>query len=306
MHWKHNKDFAFTIIDDTDRAVLGSIRPVYEFLKSIGIFTTKTVWVHPPRDRFPGDTLHDTAYLAFIQSLRKEGFEIQLHNVGSGSFPRADIITGLDLFREAFGTYPSMQINHASNPDNLYSGYKRFGRVLNGLMQLLAGEKRRSYGDEPGSIYFWGDIARTRIRFIRNRVFNGINTLRCDPKMPFRETGKKYANYWFSSSDGHTIDEFNKLVTPIHIEKLKRQGGLCIVYTHFADGFVDGNGELDADFKRNMQYLSKQNGWFAPASEMLDYLLEVRGEETASQFYLTVLDIKWLFQRFLKKIKSGR
>ena len=39
-----NKDFIFTIFDDTDVATLDSIRPIYDYLYSLRIFTTKSVW----------------------------------------------------------------------------------------------------------------------------------------------------------------------------------------------------------------------------------------------------------------------
>src|SRR5437899_2238785 len=45
--WPEGKDFAFTIIDDTDNATLARIRPIYELLSELGLRTTKTVWVYP-------------------------------------------------------------------------------------------------------------------------------------------------------------------------------------------------------------------------------------------------------------------
>jgi hypothetical protein len=52
MDWPENKDFAFTIIDDTDNATLDNIKPIYDFLLSKNIKTTKTVWIYEPRDNF--------------------------------------------------------------------------------------------------------------------------------------------------------------------------------------------------------------------------------------------------------------
>ena len=156
------------------------------------------------------------------------------------------------------------------------------------------------------SEYFWGDYSKDKIKFIRNRVFNGINTLKYDPRMPFKEKHKEYTNYWFSSSDGHTVEEFNDLISKSNINKLKRQGGLCIVYTHFASGFIDSNGKLNERFKDNIEYLSIQNGWFVPASEILEYLLSQKKKDYVSSFYINVLDFKWLSNRILKKLKYGR
>ena len=124
--------------------------------------------------------------------------------------------------------------------------------------------------------------------------------------MPFKERRKKYSNYWFSSSDGHTVEEFSDLISKSNIDKLKRQNGLCIVYTHFASGFVDTNGELNKRFKGNIDYLSKQNGWFVPASEILEYLMSQKKKHYTTQLYINMLDLKWSVDRLIKKMKYGR
>jgi hypothetical protein len=306
MQWKSGKDFAFTIIDDTDGSTVGNTKPIYDYLAGRNIRTTKTVWVYPSRDKFTGQTIQDREYLDFLMEIGRKGFEIQIHSVGSGSFNREEIIRGLEIFRETFGHYPSMQINHGSNPDSLYYGYKRFGAILKFFMKMVAGGSRRFHGDEPDSEFFWGDLALKHIRFIRNRVFNGINTLRQDPRMPFKVKNKTYSNYWFSSSDGHTVEEFNNLVTVKNIDKLKKQRGLCIIYTHFSYGFIDEQGEINKTFIKNMDYLTSQNGWFVPASEILEYLAGQSKYVHAGQVYLGILDLRWLFDRVIKKIRSGR
>ena len=124
--------------------------------------------------------------------------------------------------------------------------------------------------------------------------------------MPYMEKNKKYSNYWFSSSDGHTVEEFNNLITKANIDKLMKENGLCIVYTHFASGFLEQNGEINKTFHENISYLSAQNGWFAPATEILDYLLECKITRTVNQFYINLLDFIWLVGRVMKRIKYGR
>ena len=57
MIWPQNKEFAFTIIDDTDFATKKNIKPVYDLLYDLGFLTTKTVWVYPPKDKFTGQSL---------------------------------------------------------------------------------------------------------------------------------------------------------------------------------------------------------------------------------------------------------
>ncbi len=50
VKWPLNKEFAFTIIDDTDNSNLENVETIYEYLKSKNIKTTKTVWVYPSRN----------------------------------------------------------------------------------------------------------------------------------------------------------------------------------------------------------------------------------------------------------------
>ena len=116
----------------------------------------------------------------------------------------------------------------------------------------------------------------------------------------YPETGKeKYSNYWFSSSDGMRLAPFLKLLSPKNVDRLVRQKGCCIVYTHFAYDFVDENGNLNEDFKRCIDYIASKNGWFAPAGEILDYVLADR-EYKPSKAYETEKDFKWFFERIFQ------
>ena len=89
--------------------------------------------------------------------MEKQGFEIQLNNVGSGRFSCDEIIEGVNIIKQKFGRYPKMQINHASNPDNLYWGYKRFDIILRDIMKLIKGSEPGYYCHEVESEHFWGD-----------------------------------------------------------------------------------------------------------------------------------------------------
>lgn len=108
MKWPNNKKFAFTIIDDTDGGFVNNTKPIYDLLSQLNIKTTKTVWVYPPRDRFRGGYLLDNNYFNFIKELQDNGFEIALHNVGSGNFDRNEIRIGIEIFKEKIGYYPKI------------------------------------------------------------------------------------------------------------------------------------------------------------------------------------------------------
>ncbi len=306
--WPEGKAFAFTVVDDTDNSTITNLKPVYDLLYKHNLLTTKTVWVYPSRNRYKGDCLQNEAYKDFVLELQKKGFEIGLHNAGSGEYKRAEIQAGLKAFEHIFGQFPKLHINHGFNPDNIYWGYKRYGKVLGFFFKHFSGGGRNFYGEDSNSDVFWGDEVKKHIKYIRNRVFNGINTLKYDPKMPYIEKNKsQYSNYWFSSSDGHTVKEFNCLISPENITKLEQENGLCIVYTHFASHFVDNNGEVNAEFQSKIKALSRANGWFAPASTILDYLLQKQIESKSPHaWYIFKLDMKWLWDRIVKKIRFNR
>ena len=118
------KSFAFTVIDDTDRSTLEICKPVYEHLISLGLRTTKTVWVKEAAVKKEADDYGDTTergdYLEYLNELQLKGYEIALHNVSSGDNLREDILEGVDRFRMQFGEYPSINVMHDKNKENLY------------------------------------------------------------------------------------------------------------------------------------------------------------------------------------------
>ena len=290
MQFPHNKQFAFTIIDDTDGDGIENTQPIYEFLAKLGLLTTKTCWTFPPRDNFKGLSLTDYRYRQYINKLQRAGFEIALHSVGSGRFTRQDILDGLETFKQFVGSYPKIQINHGQNPDNLYWGLKRFS-LLRPFWRWS-----RFYGDNPESIYFWGDYARKDLRFVRNFTFRDLNTAKVDLLMPYKDPAKEYVNYWFSASDGENIEKFNRLTRIENIDRLIRENGVAIVYTHFANGFMR-NGRLNREFQNNMVYLARRNGWFVPAGELLEYLLKQGKGKEISFWQKLGLETKWFLNR---------
>ncbi|MFB6258039.1 MAG: hypothetical protein ABEH38_05035 [Flavobacteriales bacterium] len=55
-----------------------------------------------------------------------------------------------------------------------------------------------------------------------------------------------------------------------------------------------------------MAYLASKNGWFVPASELLDRLIKAGNGKRVSYPYLFGLDLRWLFHRIMKKLRTGR
>lgn len=270
--------FYFTIIDDTDDATLENIKPIYDLLYEKKIFITKTVWVYPPRDvQSTGDSLQRKEYLEFIREIKRKGFEIGLHNVGSGDYSRDEIIDGLEEFKEKLGDYPTIHINHSYNKDSVYGGYKRFNHPNKWLVKKMYPQYAGMFqGEERDSKYFWGDKHKEIIRFSRNHEFYGINTGRYDPYMPYIDTKRnEYANYWYSATFAPNPWVYNKVVTPQSIDLLERENGICILFSHL--GYFMKNGKIDDGFKRSIDILSKKkNGVYLPVSSILYKVVEDR------------------------------
>lgn len=270
----NDKKFAFTIIDDTDDAFLKGISKIYDILYQNGLKTTKTVWVYPPRDitESKGDSLQNPEYLAFIRKILDQGFEIGLHNAGSGDYKRDEIIEGLDFFNEKLGFYPQLHINHSYNKDNVYSGSKRFTFPLNLIVKKLYSKYDTFYGDVPSSEFFWGDLHKKHIKYARNFEIDNINTIKVVPDMPYREKRfDEYANYWFASTFSPNQWVFNHIVNKKSIDRLEAEGGICILYTHL--GYYTPYGKVDNGFREMIEYIGKKEGWFVPVSDILDFLL---------------------------------
>jgi len=309
MIWPNNKSFALTIIDDTDFATIENIKPVYDYLYNNGIISTKTVWTYSCRDSFKGQSLADCDYLAFIRDLSQKGFEIASHGAGSGLFTREEILASLEDFKNKIGYYPNIFINHASNSDCIYWGVERFSSIFRFLYifarKVLRKKQIKSGGSNPDSISFWGDVCKEKIQYIRGCTFNAINTLKIDRRMPFIVKKRiEYSNFWFSSSDGRNCEEFCRLLSAKNINSLEREHGLCIVYTHFAYGFYK-NGKLDDKFINCIDYLATKNGYYAPASEILNYLKNSQKKNIYMNFFPELFyNIKWFCDRIIKEIRG--
>jgi len=190
--------------------------------------------------------------------------------------------------------------NHSVNQENIYWGSDRLSgsrRLIYNILTLF--KKNKFYkGHDESSPYFWGDLCKQYITYVRNFTFSDINTLKCCPYMPYQDNTKPFVNYWFASSDGNNVDVFTKCISDKNQDRLEEEGGACIMYTHFADGFCQ-NGELSEKFKKQMKRLSNKNGWFVPASTLLDFLKKENKTHIINKRQRTALEWKWLFDKLI-------
>lgn len=271
----NGKKFAFTIVDDTDMATLERSKLIYDVLHRYGLRTTKTVWVldgaeaeHAPN---AGASLRDPDYRAFVRELQQKGFEIALHGVRGGTSIRSDILAGLEGFKTDLGHYPRLHVNHSLNRDNVYWGAHRWSLAPLRWAHGLVGDDRFA-GHDPQSPYFWGDLLQQHVQYVNQYTFSDINLLNVSRSFPYRLTDKPYVNYWFPTSNGDNLDVFEELLRPDNLDRLEREGGVCVVYTHLGAGSFTRNGKADPRFEARIADIAARNGWFVPASQLLDFL----------------------------------
>jgi len=300
LRYPEGRRFAFTIFDDTDKSTVENVGPVYELLADCGIRTTKSVWVLAPSEKpiLDGSTLAEPGYADFIFGMKDKGFEIGLHNVTSHGVHRDVTQEGLEQFRRKFGHYPRSHTNHLSNAENMYWGAARLSGLACRLVYKAATIRRprKFYGHVPASPYFWGDLCREHITYVRNFTFRDINVLNVNPTIPYHDPSKPYVKWWFSSTCAPGVDSFCEVLSPANQQRLEDEGGLCIIYTHFANGFVR-DGVLNAEFRRLIEMLAGRNGWFVPVSTMLDWLQGQGRSGNIPAAELRAMERRWLSEK---------
>jgi hypothetical protein len=298
--------FAFSIFDDTDVGTLASVRPLYDFLAEIGLRTTKTVWPL----RYAGDsafagshTLEDTEYAAYLKGLAEKGFELAFHGATMESSTREDTERALNLFRETFGFYPRSYAGHAANRENLYWGAARFkSRLLRRLYSALSREPADRYqGHVEKTEWFWGDLSLRHLTYVRGFTFDSIDLWKVTPHVCYQDAGTPWVRYWFISADADNVEEFVQVLSEANQERLVDQGGLCLLSSHLGKGFVR-DGSVDPRVRRLLSLLAERDGWFAPVSDILDFLRvsgQVQRISAAERFRL---ETRWFLHALRRRV----
>lgn len=293
--WPEGKRFAFTIFDDTDLSSFDDAREIYAFLLDQGLTTTKSVWVFDG-ERYDGATCEDVEYVSWLLRVRERGVEIAYHNASHQTSERQRSIEGLNRFVQLFGEMPSSYACHAECRENIYWGSSRLTTArYRALYNMLTGFRKTGYfqGHIEGSKWFWGDVCRENIKYVRNFIFRDLNTLNACPFMPYHDPTKPFVNQWFASTDGKDVESFVERLSERNQDALEEQGGACIMYTHTGKGFRRGD-KLAPEFVRLVKRLASKDGWFVPVTTLLNYLTKVNGPHSVSDEERQALEKTWL------------
>jgi len=273
--WPEGKRFAFSVFDDTDLATVANVSPVYELLVDLGFRTTKSVWpmAGTGTPLIGGQTCDEADYLAWAQDLQRRGFEIGSHGATPASSTRDVVISATNRFRDLFGHDPQAFANHSGCRESIYWGPARVTGIHRLAYNMMTRFRRMDEfrGHVEGDAYFWGDICRDRIGYVRNFTFDDIDTLAACPWMPYHDPDRPYVRAWFASSEGADVAAYNRCLSEEAQDRLEAAGSACIMYTHFASGFVR-DGRVDDRFRALMTRLAARDGWFVPVTTLLDHL----------------------------------
>ncbi len=278
----------FCITDDTDAAEFAPVRAVYDCLGSLGLPATKTVWAFPPEEpcRIPalpasitrGVTLADAAYREYCRKLASRGVEIALHGATAGNNRRALIERA---YARLDADFPRAwtHVCHAKNADNIYWQHKVVARgPLRWALGLYAREHQCS-GEDPASPYFWGDLCRERVRYIRLMRTRRFDTLAVNPSMPYFEREKPYVAGWFSA----TKRSFVEATSAEALAGLERDWGVCVLY-QYMHRWAGRDGRVQPAFEQGARRLAAASRvWTDTATRVLDRLRHVQGVFAASR-----------------------
>jgi hypothetical protein len=188
--------------------------------------------------------------------------------------------------------------NHMENEEAIYHGEYRVSGVVRSIYNAVTRGRNRGcfHGHVPDHPTFWGDLCRQHVTYVRNFVFDDINTLAACPYLPYHDPARPWVNYWFASSEGNQYPSFVRTLSEHNQDRLEAEGGACIMYTHFGHGYLE-HGRLRPRFVALMERLAAKNGWFVPLATLLDYLRGLRRDATLTSAQRRELEWRWLRQK---------
>ncbi|MBI2058518.1 MAG: hypothetical protein HYT87_01975 [Nitrospirae bacterium] len=286
------KSFALAFIDESDKASLAAVRPVYDAFIAAGFRPTLAVWTHRPRfdhtqdgpfdeARTPGHgvSLEDEAWREYLRQLNLRGFEIASHSASSGDDPREMMKDSFENHLAWFGHAPRIFTPHHYNLETPYSTGDLWSFPFSMMVNWTVG--RASEGSRTNSPYRWDDSFRRYILYAKGWGVWGLNTFARMPGMPARPTGSAEGPAWFACTNGYAPSRLPELFSEVQFEKLAREKGVAILCTHFSsftEKMPSGNYVLRPFARDLIDWLSRHpDAWVAPAGEVLDALARQSG-----------------------------
>lgn len=125
-----------------------------------------------------GATCEDQDYLGWIHELQRQGFEIALHDAAASTSTGEVTCSAVQDFKRQFGNGQFLCCNHTGCRDGIYWGDARLSGWRRTVYNLATRGKRAgiSRGHIESDPLFWGDVCRADVRYVRNFVFDDLDT----------------------------------------------------------------------------------------------------------------------------------
>jgi hypothetical protein len=86
-------------------------------------------------------------------------------------------------------------------------------------------------------------------------------------------------------------------------EQLEREGGFCIVATHFGKGYAV-NGKVNEMAEARLRELAGRPGWFAPVGELLDFLAARKSGHELTRREWHAMQWRWAWDLAMRKLRA--
>ncbi|MBN1602167.1 MAG: hypothetical protein JW915_11190 [Chitinispirillaceae bacterium] len=267
------------ITDDPDNGTFANFKTIYDLLSDLKLPTTRAMWIYDAMEptgtpslpiKFFSSLLTEKRCLDYCKKLHSEGFEFCLHGASSGNNKREYTIAALDYLEREIGASETF-ICHSKNAENIYWEDKCIPlSILKPLVRMYS--KNSCYGEIEHSPYFWGDVCRNRIEYIRLFRTRMVNTLAFNPNMPYHIFEMPYVNFWFSATKGYLPN----LINPEQLDALCLSNGAGIFY-QYLHKYIDDKGTIKPDVIQGLKCLSSDKRIMVrSASEILNRLKQFK------------------------------
>jgi len=282
--------FAFTIVHDADSAYSQRLAPLFEEFDALNMKITATVFVFwadwanrgkiwsswnqitDPGKRFLAPKavpLEDDAERAFYLNIAARGHEIGMHTPSDTSDTTEQLQKAFEYFTRVFGHPPAIYVehSHASNQETLGNEGANLGSKYYSLAIL------RSYHPwvwVDGPLGLPASDAPKYYDLIASKAapFSDESAKRYGFDKIFARTGK----WKLADGDGFLLE-----YSVANIDDLERNRGIALVYTHLDSKWLDmDTRKMRAPLSERLRYVASKNGWFAPASTILDRVIAMR------------------------------